>query len=100
MKRQLNDRKVYLYGRLSKEDEKHGDSYSIVNQRKILAQYAEENGFKNWEFVYDDGYSGGDWERPAFKKMMEEVEAGLVSTIVVKDAYVKLRIKNIFVKFL
>lgn len=85
MKRQLNDKKVYLYGRLSKEDEKHGDSYSIVNQRKILSQYAEENGLKNWAFIYDDGYSGGDWERPAFKKMIAEVEAGLVSTIVVKD---------------
>jgi len=85
MKRQLNDRKTYLYGRLSNEDAKHGDSYSIVNQRKILAQYAEENGLKNWEFIYDDGFSGGDWERPAFKKMIEEVEQGLVSTIVVKD---------------
>ena len=85
MKRQPSERKVYLYARISKEDEKHGDSYSIVNQRKILSQYAEENGFVNWEFVYDDGYSGGDWERPEFKKMIGEVEAGLVSAILVKD---------------
>ena len=80
-----NDRKIYLYGRLSNEDKKHGDSYSIINQRKILSKYAEDNGFKNWEFIYDDGFSGGDWERPAFKSMIDEVEAGLVSTIIVKD---------------
>jgi DNA invertase Pin-like site-specific DNA recombinase/succinate dehydrogenase flavin-adding protein (antitoxin of CptAB toxin-antitoxin module) len=86
MKRQLNEnRKEYLYGRLSKEDAKHGDSYSIINQQKILTKYAEENGLNNYEFIFDDGYSGGDWERPAFKKMIEEVEQGLVSTIVVKD---------------
>jgi len=78
-------KKNYLYARLSKEDAKLGDSYSIVNQRKILTKYAEENGFQNFEFIYDDGYSGGDWERPAFKKMIDEVEQGLVSTIIVKD---------------
>ena len=88
MNRQLKnniERKVYLYGRLSKEDEKHGDSYSIANQRRILTQYAEDNGFTSYEFIYDDGFSGGDWERPAFKKMIEDVEARLVSTIIVKD---------------
>ena len=85
MKKQLNNKKVYLYGRLSNEDAKHGDSYSIVNQRKILTGYAEENSFKDYEFIFDDGYSGGDWERPAFKKMIEEVELGFVSTIIVKD---------------
>jgi len=79
------ERKIYLYGRLSNEDAKHGDSYSILNQRKILSQYAEDNGFKTWEFIYDDGFSGSDWERPAFKKMITEVESGLVSTIIVKD---------------
>jgi len=80
-----SNRKIYLYARLSKEDAKHGDSYSIVNQRKILTKYAEDNGFANFEFVYDDGFSGGDWERPAFKKVIGEVEQGLVSTIIVKD---------------
>jgi DNA invertase Pin-like site-specific DNA recombinase len=74
-----------LYGRLSNEDANEGDSYSIENQRKILIKYAEENGFQNYEFVYDDGYSGGNWERPAFVKMIDEVEAGRVSTVIVKD---------------
>ena len=85
MNRQTNAKKVYLYGRLSNEDAKHGDSYSIENQRKILTKYAEENGFSNYEFIYDDGFSGGDWKRPAFCKMIEDVEADLVSTVIVKD---------------
>jgi DNA invertase Pin-like site-specific DNA recombinase len=86
MKRQSNNpKKVYLYGRLSHEDETTGDSNSIVNQRKMLTKYAEENGFTNFEFVFDDGYSGANWERPAFTKMIEEVEAGTVSAIICKD---------------
>jgi len=79
------EKKNYLYGRLSHEDELNGDSNSIKNQRKILTKYAEENGFTPYEFVYDDGFSGADFERPSFAKMIEEVEAGNVSTIIVKD---------------
>lgn len=62
-----------------------GDSNSIINQRKILTKYAEDNGFTHYEFIYDDGYSGADFDRPAFAEMIEEVEAGNVSTIIVKD---------------
>lgn len=79
------DKKVYLYGRLSHEDELAGDSNSIINQRKILTKYAEENGFTPYEFIYDDGFSGADFERPSFSRMIEDVEAGNVSTIIVKD---------------
>jgi len=85
MQGQLITKKNYLYGRLSKEDEQQGDSNSIINQRNILTKYAEENGFKHHEFIYDDGYSGADFERPAFKKMIEEVESGNVATVIVKD---------------
>jgi DNA invertase Pin-like site-specific DNA recombinase len=85
LKRQATGKINYLYGRLSNEDAKHGDSLSIENQRKILTKYAEENGLAPCEFIYDDGYSGGDWERPAFCKMIEDVEAGKVAAIVVKD---------------
>jgi DNA invertase Pin-like site-specific DNA recombinase len=70
---------------LSHEDANKGESYSIENQRKILVKYAEDNGFTPCEFIFDDGYSGGDWTRPAFVKMIEEVEAGRVATIIVKD---------------
>ena len=78
-------KKIYLYGRLSHEDEKQGDSNSIINQRNMLTKYADENKLVPYEFIYDDGFSGTDWTRPAFAKMIEEVEAGLVSTVVVKD---------------
>lgn len=84
MKRQL-DKKIYLYGRLSHEYELQGDSNSIINQRKILTKYAEDNGFTPYEFIYDDGFSGADFERPAFSQMIEEVEAGNVATVIVKD---------------
>ena len=83
--KQSNEKKVYLYGRLSKEDEKLGDSYSIVNQRSMLLQYAKENGFANYEFVYDDDYTGANIDRPAFQKMLEDVRAGVVSVVIVKD---------------
>ncbi|MFT8889170.1 MAG: recombinase family protein [Ethanoligenens sp.] len=80
------DKKInYLYGRLSHEDELQGDSNSIINQRKILTKYAEDNGFAPYEFIYDDGYSGADFERPAFARMMEDVEAEKVATVIVKD---------------
>lgn len=84
MKRQP-DKKIYLYGRLSHEDELQGDSNSIINQRKILTKYAEENGFTPYEFIYNDGFSGADFERSSFAKMIEEVEAGNVATVIVKD---------------
>ena len=78
-------KKIYLYARLSQEDEQAGDSNSIVNQRSILTKYAEENNLTPYEFVYDDGYSGTNWERPAFSQIIEDVEAGLVSIVIVKD---------------
>jgi len=85
MLRQPQEKINYLYGRLSHEDELNGDSNSIINQRKILTKYAEENGFTPYEFIYDDGYSGADFERPAFSRMIEDVEAGKVGTVIVKD---------------
>ena len=85
MNRQPNNKINYLYGRLSHEDELAGDSNSIINQRKILTKYAEDNGFTPYEFIYDDGFSGADFERPSFSRMIEDVEAGSVSTIIVKD---------------
>ena len=93
LNRQPIDKINYLYGRLSHEDELAGDSNSIINQRKILERYAEENGFTPYEFIYDDGWSGADFERPSFTRMIEDVEAGKVATVIVKDAYVKYRLK-------
>ena len=60
-----NQKYNILYGRLSQEDELKGDSNSIQNQRMLLEKYARENGFVNTQFLYDDGYSGTNFNRPA-----------------------------------
>ena len=74
-----------LYCRLSQEDAQEGESNSITNQRLILKKYAEDNGFFNCELFVDDGYSGSNFNRPAFKRMMQDIENGKVSTVIVKD---------------
>jgi len=75
-----------LYCRLSNDDESAGDSMSIQNQKLFLQDYADRNGFTNIRFFVDDGYSGVDFERrKGFQNMLREVEAGRVSTVIVKD---------------
>ena len=74
-----------LYCRLSQEDERLGESLSIENQRLMLQRYAEEHRFPNIQFYVDDGFSGADFNRPAFKRMMYEVECGRVGIVIVKD---------------
>ena len=80
-----NQQLTALYCRLSQEDEQKGESNSIINQKMILEKYADDRGFKNCKFYVDDGYSGSDFNRPAFKSMMVEVEKGRVSAVLVKD---------------
>lgn len=88
---QQNDRRAAgdmitaLYCRLSQEDELAGESGSIQHQKQILREYAEKNGFPNPRVWADDGYSGVSFDRPGYNEMMAEVEAGNVSTIIVKD---------------
>ena len=74
-----------LYGRLSQEDTRAGDSNSIINQRHILEKYAKDNGFENAIFLADDGYSGTNFERPSWKKIVEMIERDEVETLIVKD---------------
>ena len=74
-----------LYARLSKDDELIGDSNSIVHQKEMLAKYAKEHGFTNIEYYIDDGYSGTNFNRPDFQRMMSDVEEGKISTVIVKD---------------
>ena len=74
-----------LYCRLSRDDELAGDSNSIVNQKAILKKYADDNGFLNTEFYVDDGYSGTNFERPDFQRMIAEMDEGRIGTIIVKD---------------
>ena len=74
-----------LYCRLSQEDELQGESNSITNQKLILQKYAEEHRFPNIQFYVDDGYSGANFNRPDFKRMMADVECGKVGIVIVKD---------------
>ena len=74
-----------LYGRLSQEDERAGESNSILHQRELLESYAQAKGCENTLFLADDGYSGTNFDRPSWKKIIEMIEAGEVSTLIVKD---------------
>ena len=74
-----------LYCRLSRDDGTDGDSNSIVNQKKLLKQFAKDNGFHNTKFYIDDGYTGTNFNRPGFQKMIEDVELGYISAVIVKD---------------
>lgn len=85
MSRQSDNKITALYARLSRDDELAGDSNSIVNQKAILSKYAKENGFKNPLFFVDDGYSGTNFERPSWTELIEKVENGEVSALIVKD---------------
>ena len=80
-----DDRITALYCRLSRDDELSGDSNSIVNQKEILSAYANKHGFSNIKFYVDDGFSGTNFNRPDFQKMLEDVKGGIIGTIIVKD---------------
>lgn len=74
-----------LYARLSSDDELQGDSNSIKHQKKILEEYAADNGLGNCQFYVDDGFSGTNFDRPDFQRMIDDIENQLVGTVVVKD---------------
>ncbi len=74
-----------LYERLSRDDESQGDSNSIVNQKRYLEGYAADHGFTNIRHYTDDGWSGGNFDRPAWKELIADIEAGKVSVVLVKD---------------
>ena len=74
-----------LYMRLSRDDENFGDSVSIETQRIVLHKFAQENGLIVYDEYVDDGWSGTNFERPAFQRMMEDIEEGKVNCVVTKD---------------
>jgi len=79
-----NSKITALYSRLSKDDFLIGESQSIANQKMLLEQFAEQNGFANPRHFSDDGHTGVDFDRPSWQEMMTEVEAGSVGVIIVK----------------
>ena len=80
-----DNRTTALYERLSRDDEMQGESNSITNQKKYLEDYAVQHGFGNIQHFSDDGYSGTNFNRPAFNSLLTEIEAGRVGTVIVKD---------------
>ena len=91
-----------LYTRLSRDDELTGENNSITNQKAYLEEFAKQNGFNRLVHFSDDGYSGVDFNRPAFKQMIAEVEKGNIAQIVRKDECVIIglnREKPLFIRF-
>ena len=74
-----------LYERLSRDDEQIGDSNSIVNQKAMLESYAAQRGFTNIAHYTDDGWSGANFERPSWKQLVADIEAGKVGCVIAKD---------------
>ena len=74
-----------LYTRLSRDDDQDNESNSITNQKKILIRYAEEHNLLNYKIYVDDGVSGTTFKRPAFQMLLDDIEAEIVETVIVKD---------------
>lgn len=85
MSKQKNNTKAGLYYRLSKDDERAGESLSIENQKRILEKYAHENGFEIVDEYIDDGWSGTNFNRPGVQRLLEDAKSGRINVIIVKD---------------
>ena len=84
-KNQNPSKLVALYCRLSLEDSKDNESMSISNQKLMLKDYAENHGMYRYEYYVDDGYTGRNFNRPAFQRMIADIEAGKVGCVITKD---------------
>ena len=74
-----------LYCRLSIEDGRENESMSISNQKAMLCDFAEKNGLLDYEYYVDDGYTGRNFNRPSFQRMIADIEAGKVKCVITKD---------------
>ena len=83
--KQAEEKITALYERLSRDDDLTGDSNSILNQKAYLENYAAQHGYTNIAHYTDDGWSGGNFERPDWKRMIADIEAGKVCRVIVKD---------------
>lgn len=84
-KKYKSEQTAFIYVRLSRDDGLEGDSYSIINQKKLLTKIAKEKGYSNIKVFCDDGISGVTMNRPDFKRMIEEIELGRAAAVFVKD---------------
>ena len=80
-----SDYKVGIYIRLSREDEKEGLSESITNQQSLLLQYIKENNYNLVETYIDDGFSGTNFDRPEFKRLLNDIETNKINMVITKD---------------
>ena len=86
MVQRLHDNRITaLYCRLSRDDGYADDSCSIDSQKSMLREYAINEGFDRCEFFVDDGFSGTNFDRPDFSRMIDMIEHNMVGTLVVKD---------------
>ena len=83
--RQTETKITALYERLSRDDELTGDSNSVINQKIQLEEYAARQGFTNCVHYTDDGWSGGNFDRPSWKRLIADIEAGKVGCVLAKD---------------
>ena len=83
MKQQIYNTALYL--RLSRDDELQGESSSITTQRSMLRLYAKEHHLNVIDEYIDDGWSGTNFDRPSFQRMIEDIEAGKINCVVTKD---------------
>ena len=83
--KQNKDYIVGMYVRLSRDDERAGESLSIENQKAILGEYIEKQGWTLYDVYVDDGISGTTFERPGVKRLLEDAKQGVINTILVKD---------------
>ena len=83
--RQTEKKITALYERLSRDDDQLGESNSIVNQKAYLESYTAQHGFLNCVHYTDDGWSGGNFDRPDWKRLIADIEAGKIATVLVKD---------------
>lgn len=74
-----------IYIRLSKEDENLGVSESIINQKTLLTKYVKDHCYKLIDIYIDDGFTGTNFDRPAFKKMLKDIELGKINMVITKD---------------
>ena len=93
-KRLEQEKITALYERLSHDDELIGDSNSVVNQKAMLESYAAQHGFTNCVHYTDDGWSGANFERPSWKRLVADIEAGKVGCVIAKDDCVILELNS------
>jgi len=85
-KNNLSNQKITaLYCRISLDDGSQNESMSISNQKLLLKDYAEKNGMPRYEYYVDDGYTGRNFNRPSFKRLIADIEAGKVGCVITKD---------------